>query len=184
MEPNLLAVFSCLSNGVPVNATYAARGRAFFMRSCVSPPWLRWPSSTRTTRSAESLRHSGSLLAVLNLCTSVKVMRSVPLPMRLARSRPDSARLFSPSFCRPMTEPKAPLDMKFRRNWSSRSSRSVTTMKRHSCSALTSSSALVRNTMVKLLPEPVVCHTTPPSRPPSGRSLPKRASKARMPKNC
>ena len=49
--------------------------------------------------SAESLRHSGSLEAVLNLCTSVKVMRSVPLPMRWARSRPDRVRLFSPSFC-------------------------------------------------------------------------------------
>ena len=35
--------------------------------------------------------------AELNLCTSVKVMRSVPLPMRLASSRPVIARLFSPS---------------------------------------------------------------------------------------
>lgn len=59
-----------------------------------------------------------------------------------------------------------------------------TTTTRHSFNASTSSSALVRNTMVKLLPDPVVCHTTPPSRPPSGRNRLMRASRARMPKNC
>ena len=167
-----------------MKAIYAALGSACFMRSCVSPPWLRCPSSTSTIRSGESLRHSASLEAVLNLCIKVKVMRSVPLPIRLARSRPDKLRLFSPSFCVPIAEPNAPPDMKLRESWLSRSTRSVTTTTRHSCSDFTNSRALVRSTMVKLLPEPVVCHTTPPSRPPSGRRWLMRSNNARMPKNC
>ena len=154
------------------------------MRSCVSPPWLRCPSSTNTIRLGESLRHSGNLDAVLNLCTKVNEMRSVPLPMRLARSRPDKVRLFSPSFCVAMAEPNAPPDMKLRDSCPSRSIRSVTTTTRHSFKDSTMTSALVRNTIVKLLPEPVVCHTIPPSRPPSGRIWLMRVNSARMPKNC
>ena len=34
------------------------------------------------------------------------------------------------------------------------------------------------------LPEPAVCHTTPPCRAPSGPRCCSRESKARMPKNC
>lgn len=46
--------------------------------------------------SAESLRHPATD-AVLNLCTSVKVMRSVPLPMRWA-SHDQTECGSSPSF--------------------------------------------------------------------------------------
>ena len=141
------------------------------MRSCVSPPWLRWPSSTSTIdvgRIVVALRQARAGGELLHQREGDALGALADAPRQVAaRSGPCCARL---PCCVAIDEPKAPPVMKLRASWCSRSSRSVTTTTRHSLSASCSSSALVRNTIVKLLPEPVVCQTTPPSRPPSGRA--------------
>ena len=38
-----------------VHCREEASGKDFFIRSCVSPPWLRWPSSTSTIKSGDGL---------------------------------------------------------------------------------------------------------------------------------
>ena len=61
----------------------------------------------------------------------------------------------------------APQLLKVLRSWSSRSMRSFTKMIFGFGMVFESASALPSMTMVMLLPEPVVCQMTPPSRVPS-----------------
>ena len=180
MGPNLLVVLSSFNSGVPVKATKAALGSACFIRIWFSPPWLRWPSSISTIMSALWFTHSGILVAVLNFWISEKMIRSVPLPICSARRLPEVAIAASLSFFPASSPPEAKVLL----SWVSRSTRSVTTTIRHCFRLSCRISALLKNTIVNDLPEPVVCQITPPSRPPVTLRVLIRSISRLIPNTC
>ena len=132
MGPNLLPSF-VLSSGVPVKAMYAALGSAFFIRSWVSPPWLRCPFVDEHDHVRRVVAAPGQLGRRVELVDEGTCDPFGPLADALGQVTTGQG---AAAFAIPLhgdAGPKGPPVMKLRQlSWVSRSTRSVTTTMRHS----------------------------------------------------
>ena len=174
--------------GVPVNPIRAALGRAFIRLACSTVAWERWASSTITRIEPDSF-------SVSNVSPGARPSPPPPAVSRyfwiIAITTAEPGRLSSSRTSAPLraTRTVSPASSAVLRSCLSRSVRSVTSTILNRRRSGWLRMARIRNTMVRLLPDPWVCQMIPPRRstwPSAGRVSPSisRRSALCTPRYC